>query len=284
MLSKVIKKSFKIAWSNPLFWVFGFFVSYLTINEIILVSSIPWQITQGIPVSSSILRNLSSISNLEIKEILRLIASLLVSFLIPFFLAVFSQIVLFQNTANKLKKKPFTLKKTFSKFWPVFLLNLIVILINSIVLQLTISLSYNLSDFVFWLILFLMLVIELLLFLIIKLIICSLLLKESDVILATKKGILLFKKFFWQTLSLVFILFLLNLAFTIIIDLAAIGGFSPFSILSSLMSQWGAIKGGEILFYSGLIIIGILALILWTIFFTFQTIVWPIFFLEISKD
>ncbi|OQB43884.1 MAG: hypothetical protein BWY03_00525 [Parcubacteria group bacterium ADurb.Bin159] len=289
MIKKIIRKSLKISWTNPLLWIFGFFASYLLTNEIILFLNVPWQISVGVnpsPVFFQFIisfKNLLFNENIVISDFLKIIGSLFLFWIIPFILATWAEIVIFKNAKRKNKNINFSIKDTFSKFWPVFLINFLLILVNDGSILLINLLTSVLSGFIFWLVILLLLLIELILFLITKFVLCFIILENKKIISAIKDGILFFKKN-WQTVFyLLLILFVLNILFTIIINLIAVGGFSPFSIISTLISEWGS-YGYQILFYTGLIIVGSIVLILWSFFFSFQIIIWPVLFLYNTKN
>ncbi len=288
MLIKIIERSLKITWKNPILWIFGFLVSYITTNEIILILNVPWQITQGSEPSSFIFQLVSSLKlllktpEIATANFLKVVLSLLVFWVIPFLLAVWAEIVLFLNAKRKLKKESFSLKNTSKKFLLVLGVNFLLVLINSGFIELINQSFQSFTGFRFWGLVIFLLFVELLIFILVKFVLCSIILEELNLFSAIKRGILFFRKFWQKIISLLILLFLLNLAFGIIINLIAVGGFSPFFILSNLLSKWG-ICGDQTLFYAGLALTGCLVFVLWTFFFAFQNIIWPIFFLSYPK-
>ena len=200
MIKKIIRKSLKISWTNPLLWIFGFFASYLLTNEIILFLNVPWQISVGVnpsPVFFQFIisfKNLLFNENIVISDFLKIIGSLFLFWIIPFVLATWAEIVIFKNAKRKNKNINFSIKDTFSKFWPVFLINFLLILVNDGSILLINLLTSVLSGFIFWLVILLLLLIELILFLITKFVLCFIILENKKIISAIKDGILFFKK------------------------------------------------------------------------------------------
>ncbi|MCH7758767.1 hypothetical protein IID20_00180 [Patescibacteria group bacterium] len=294
-LKTIFQESIQIVWQNPILWLLGFFTALFANNEINLIiinfKRINNWIDQLITFKVLQIQWQQTLSNLDSGQIftstgIYYIIAALIFILLFLVLAFLAQIIIISSIKN-IKKKNFSFTANFKKnkkfFWPVFSLYLIIFLITyGFLTFLNSSFLYQISIPIFIYIIFYLFIIFILSF-ILRFIIFFIILEKEKFLSAIKKGVIFFFKNWSITIKTSLALFLITILFALGLFLIYLGTALPFLLLLILTLQLNFIIGFWLIIVFWTFILGILFLVLSSIFSSFQFSAWILLFLKLRK-
>lgn len=290
MLKSLIKTSWQIVWQNPILWIFGFFSTILTGNEISFVvnnfqnfsnsfnnNSVLTQIT-GFNFSSTPLRWWG-------------LLLIIVFFLILLFLVVWSQVGLIlgakQQTSGARPNFKEIMKRIGHYFLPSFLINfaalIIVYVVFAVIRVSLVSLVY--SNHLIWPVLYffinliLFIPISLIVYFLARFAVINLVLTDDPFMASLKKSWKFLFKSWLTVLILVVVWGLIGFVFGLILFVLSSTTAAPFVILVALTSLLKFNMSFPLVLGIILFLIGIIFVFLEALFFSWQNTSWILFYL-----
>lgn len=307
-LKPVFEQSIRIVWENPILWLLGFFAAIFANNEINLLVINFQRINNWIDqlitfrVAKTYFQQIISgfdFGQLVTYSTLYYLILGVILILLLLYLSFISQILIISlvkkfsfkgEIVSRARNKKTALKNLSNHFirnkkflWPIAGLYIIVLLITyGFLFLLNLPIFYKIPvPIIIYIILFLILV--LLLSFMLKFVIFFIVLEKQKILAAIKKGFIFFFKNWLIVIKTSVYLFLLTIIFGLILFLISLGTSLPFLTLLSLCLFLKFIFGFQVLIIFWIALLGIIFILLTSIFSSFLFSVWTILFLKLNN-
>jgi len=287
MLKQIFKNSWQTATHNPLYWIFGFFATIFLGNEMTILIN---QTNSTLNLVNNVyIKNLFSLKESLVGGANHIFISVLMYSILVVLIAIstFSQASLISGINKKEKNGSFKncLQDGLSRFWPIFLLNVIGLLVinlifiamGSFLIHITSINSKLLTLFVFLGILISFIINFIIIFLT-KFASFQLVLEKDKLISSLKKSLIFLNKNWKDCLLIMACILGFSFVFGLFFLLISMGTILPFSVLGIIAYYfgWGVFFYGLLMVNFCLIMLMLLVAI--SFFTVFQYGVWVYFF------
>lgn len=299
MFKELFKQSWQVTWRHPVLWFFGLCNVFLVGNELNLIINNFSRFGKNIEALlknrgiNQAITNFEFIRNIFSQSNFINLAIFFIPVIVLFCLAVIAQIILIRGIRLAKDNQKFTISQLFRisdrQFWAIFFLNLINPLVIYLLLaafSLPFNYLYQKFGHLTWLIIYS--VLDLIIFIPLSLIISfvarfavfDLIIYQNKLLLGVKNAFLFFFKNWAKTIWLVAILTLIGLGAGIALFILTSTSSIPFIIFAFIFLKFKILAGFWFVLGLGMVVIVILFFFLGSIFSTFQTVSWVLFYSE----
>jgi hypothetical protein len=294
MLKNILKNSWHIAWRNPILWIFGFFSTILTGNEISFIVNNFQNLSRGL-ISASNNSTLAQVVGFNLTSTPLHwwgFLVIVIFFLILLFLVVFAQIGLILGTKQQINGDKPKIKEISKKvghyFAPAFLINLTALILVYIVFMLIrvaltnlfLDTNFLLLKALYFLInLIILIPASLIIYFLARFAVIDLVLTNNPFNVSLKRSWTFFFKNWLLIIALVVVLGLIGFGFGLILFILSSTTAAPFIILTGLAAFLKINISFPLVLAIILFFIGIVFVFLEAFFFAFQNINWILFYL-----